>query len=93
MSACVRDHGVRRALHGMRHQVGKIREDSASELDDIVVGDGPWLEVDDDARFEGPVEDEEIVAGVALQVVTARSGEQRVVAVAADEVVVAFSLR
>src|SRR5215212_2590369 len=38
VSAGVGDHGVRRALHGMGHQIGEVGEDAASELDHVVVG-------------------------------------------------------
>ena len=37
MSASVRDHGVRRALQRMRHQVGEVGEDPAGELDNVMV--------------------------------------------------------
>ncbi|MFL5233521.1 MAG: hypothetical protein ACJ8DM_11445 [Microvirga sp.] len=55
----------------MGHQIGEVGEDAASELDHVVVGDRPGLEVDDEARLEGPVEDEEVIAAVALQIVAA----------------------
>ena len=41
MPASVSDHGVGCALHGMGHQVGKISEDAAVELDDVVVATVP----------------------------------------------------
>jgi diphthamide synthase subunit DPH2 len=66
VSACVRDHGVRRALQRMRHQIGEVGEEAAGELDHVVVGGCPRLKVDDEARLETAVEDEEVVAGVAL---------------------------
>ena len=77
-------------LHGVRHRVGEIREGRGRELDHVVAHEpGAGREVDDEARLERRVEDEPVVAGVALEVVAAGAGKQRVVAVAADEDVVA----
>src|SRR5215203_1015572 len=90
VSAGVGEDGVGAVLHGVRHRVGEIREGRGRELDHVVAHEpGARREVDDEARLERRVEDEPVVAGVALEVVAAGAGKQRVVAVAADEDVVA----
>jgi len=59
----------------MGHEVSEVGEGPSRELDHVVMGDRPWFEVDDEARLEGSIEDEEVVTGVALQVVAARAGK------------------